>query len=257
MAKTRLQLAAIASVLGYLGYLLLVNVLNNAGKFPLWKEFLMYLDITFLTTALGILGCTFVRVKQLSDGSVCFMPNHPLVRLGLVSKRKTSLCPTFWMVGGVITLVGLATLILLGFLAVAIMQTINGKFVEEVGLPSLMMAIFIGILSLFCWLATKGSWLLKIPLVLSITLGAVVFLYLWPMAKIGKSYGLTFRDSQDWVAGTIIYLRWLSVIVVLVASAATLTYLAFKHWGVLTNNWLGKQIKSLKEKLCVRFVECS
>src|SRR3989338_4727274 len=126
MVKTRVQLSAIALLLGYLGYLLLVGMVNYSGKLPGWKTVLMFLDATFLTATLGILACTFIRSKQLANGSVCFMPNHPLVKLGFVSKQGTNLCPTFWLIGAIMAFVGYVILIMLGLLVTVITETANG-----------------------------------------------------------------------------------------------------------------------------------
>lgn len=256
MVKTRVQLSAIVFVLGYIGYLFLANMINGGGLLPAWKAVLMYLDVTFLTTAVGILICTFIRAKQLANGSVCFMPNHPLVKLGFVTKNGTNLCPTFWQIGLIITCAGMVALLTIESLIFAIMAAIKGEFVEVIGLPLLATVAFVGVFALFAWLASKDFWLLKVPVYVFVSLLAIIFLYLLPMGQIEKSYHITLNSGEDWIVGTMIYLKWLGIIVAVVGGATAMIYLTFKHWGAVSSSWLGKQISLLKEKLCVRFVEC-
>lgn len=253
MLKTRVQLSAIAILLGYLGYLLLVGL---TSKVPGWKMVLMFLDVTFLTTALGILGCTFIRAKQLPSGSVCFMPNHPLVKLGFVNQEGTNLCPTFWSIGVLITTIGYVVFIMLGFLIYAVTQAINGNFFQEVGLPALVYIGCAGVLVLVLWLAKQDLWVWKVPIIVLTATLAILFLYLVPMVGIVESYNITLNSGEDWVVGTMIYLKWSSAILGSLVIAVTAIYLLFRHWGALSSSWLGKQIALLKEKLCVRFVEC-
>ncbi|MEK7138738.1 MAG: hypothetical protein AAB799_00985 [Patescibacteria group bacterium] len=257
MVKTRVQLSAIVLLLGYLGYLLLAAMINNTSKVPDWKTVLVFLDITFLTATLGILSCTFIRAKQLSNGSVCFMPNHPLVKLNFVSKEGTNLCPTFWLIGGIITAIGYVILLTVGLLAQIVTETLNGNFVQGIGLPVLIFIGCIGVLVLICWLATLDLWVWKVPITVLTFCVALTLLYLLPMGVIEENYNIRLNDSEAWVAGTFIYLKWLGVVVGSLTIAVASIYLSFKHWGVLSNSWLGKQIAMLKEKLCVRFVECN
>lgn len=256
MTKTRVQLSAIAFLLGCFGYLLIINIANSTDVPSFWKVLLMFVDITFLAAAVGILGCTFIRARQLPDGSVCFMPNHPLIKLGFVGKGGTNLCPTFWSVSGVITVVALLVLGSLLFLAKIVIATVNGNFIEEIGLPTLVLIVLLGTLILFIWLTKKELWIWKVPVIVLVSLVAIPVFYLYPMAIIEENYGIVLKDSETWIAGTIIYLNWVGAILASLVGVATLIYLAFKYWTTLANSWLGKQIALLKEKLCVRFVKC-
>lgn len=250
MTKTRVQLSAIACLLGYFGYLLLASLTYKTAA-------LMFLDVTLLITALGILTCTFIRAKKLQNGSVCFMPNHPLVKLGFVTKEGTNLCPTFWIIGTIITYISFLALIVILILVGIIAETASGNFVEGVAIPASVIIGFSSILYLVVWLATNDSWVWNVPaIVLGIAL-ALVFFYLLPMANIAKSHSIDLSNGEAWITGTVIYLKWLGAIVASVAIAVGMIYLAFKHWSVLSSSWLGQQIALLKEKLCVRFVECS
>ena len=256
MVKTRVQLSAIALLLGYLGYLLLVSMVGYVGSLSAWKPILMFLDVTFLTATLGILACTFIRAKQLVNGAVCFMPDNPLVKLGFVDKEETNLCPTFWLIGLAITDIGVVIFAMLGLLATVVTQTLSGNFVQGIGLPALIFIACGGVLVLVIWLATQDLWVWKVPIVvLSLCLAIIVF-YLLPMAHIEHSYGIRLDNGEAWVTVTFIYLKWLGIVAGSLTLTVTAIYLAFKHWGALSNSWLGKQIAMLKEKLCVRFIEC-
>src|SRR3989338_1412390 len=95
MFKARIQLGLIALVLGISGYLLLRNIVNETpSTFWSWK-ILLFFNSALLVSAVSILACTFIDAKQIADGSVCFMPGNPLVKLRLVDKRGTNICPTF------------------------------------------------------------------------------------------------------------------------------------------------------------------
>ncbi|TSC74710.1 MAG: hypothetical protein G01um101444_194 [Parcubacteria group bacterium Gr01-1014_44] len=259
MAKARIQLAILATLFTFSGYFLWTNFVHSHGIN--WQAPLLFLFTTFSATAISILVCTFIRAKQLPNGSVCFMSNHPLVRIGFVDSGGTTLCPTYWIIGIIITAISMIVLMVFSMLWYVVEAIGKENFWRGVVLPTLTIITFFGVLALATWLGQKKSWLWKIPIVtlcsLVVFLSAVLFLYLLPMAQIEKSYDMEFVDKETWIAGTTIYLKWLSVGMASLVLAATLIFLTFKHWKALADSWLGKQISLLKEKLCIRLVKCN
>ncbi|MDP3697648.1 MAG: hypothetical protein Q8R55_06610, partial [Candidatus Taylorbacteria bacterium] len=185
MFKARVQLALIALVLGISGYLFLGNIVNETRP-PLWKSLLLFLDGTFLVSAISILACTFIRAKQMADGSVCFMPNNPLVRFEFVGKKGTDICPTFWWVGFVIAWVAMTVSLVLLVIFVLVPNMISTvsshDFRAEDGYFLLAaVGVFAGIAALIrfiVWLSEKEFWLCKVPLIVFGVSAIVAGLYI-------------------------------------------------------------------------------
>ena len=262
MFKARIQLGLIALVLGIAGFWLLGSTAGETMP-SLQKVVFLFFDGTFLVSAIGILACTFIGAKQIADGSVCFMPDNPLVKLRLVDKKGTNICPTFWFVGLVITFVATVVFVSLMFIFEVLpdlIHTISTNDVRIEGGYSLLLFVsavagIIALILLLLWLLENGFWIGTVLLTVIGISAIITMLYILPTLTIIRSYNLS-ENLGGWMTATVIYLKWAGIIVTGIASAAGVIYLAFRNWTALQNSWLGRQITLLKKNLCVRFIEC-